>query len=133
MCNAPAYPNRGRGGFVPREEEDFGDGGAYPEIHVAQYPLGMGRKDKVRHTHERRALESPVFRCIQEGAGGKGSKAVALRVGADGKVDFGAIVKQGKNRDMVVYSRYEDMIQKVKHAHTRRAQCLSAPPCFQWP
>jgi len=93
VCNAPAYPNRGSGGFVPREEEDFGDGGAYPEIHVAQYPLGMGRKDK-------------------DGAGGKGSKAVALRVGADGKVDFGAIVKQGKNRDMVVYSRYEDMIQK---------------------
>ncbi|KAI3864904.1 hypothetical protein MKW92_048020 [Papaver armeniacum] len=24
--------------------EDFGDGGAFPEIHVAQYPLGMGRK-----------------------------------------------------------------------------------------
>jgi SNW domain-containing protein 1 len=47
MCNAPAYPNRAGSGFIPREEDDFGDGGAYPEIHVAQYPLGLGQKDKV--------------------------------------------------------------------------------------
>lgn len=26
-----------RQGFVPRSIEDFGDGGAFPEIHVAQY------------------------------------------------------------------------------------------------
>ena len=25
------------------EWKDFGDGGAFPEIHVAQYPLGMGK------------------------------------------------------------------------------------------
>ncbi|KAG8867375.1 mRNA splicing protein [Serendipita sp. 405] len=24
--------------------DDFGDGGAFPECHVAQYPLGMGKK-----------------------------------------------------------------------------------------
>lgn len=35
-----------RQGFIPRVREDFGDGGAFPEIHVAQYPLDMGRKDK---------------------------------------------------------------------------------------
>jgi len=34
-----------RQGFVPRKPEDFGDGGAFPDTHVAQYPLGMGRKD----------------------------------------------------------------------------------------
>ncbi len=38
----PSYGNRQ--GFVPRTVEDFGDGGAFPEIHVAQYPLDMGRK-----------------------------------------------------------------------------------------
>ncbi len=31
---------------MPRTKEDFGDGGAFPEIHVAQYPLDMGRADK---------------------------------------------------------------------------------------
>lgn len=33
-----------RHGFVPRATEDFGDGGAFPEVHVAQYPLDMGKK-----------------------------------------------------------------------------------------
>ena len=26
--------------------QDFGDGGAFPEIHVAQYPMNMGKKKK---------------------------------------------------------------------------------------
>ena len=37
----PAYPNRL--GWVPRVLSDHGDGGAYPEIHVLQYPLNMGK------------------------------------------------------------------------------------------
>ena len=37
----PAYG--ARAGFIPRSNEDFGEGGAYPEVHVAQYPLNMGR------------------------------------------------------------------------------------------
>uniref|UniRef100_A0A674AMW5 SNW domain-containing protein 1 n=1 Tax=Salmo trutta TaxID=8032 RepID=A0A674AMW5_SALTR len=32
--------------WVPRSLEDFGDGVAFPEIHVAQFPLEMGRKKK---------------------------------------------------------------------------------------
>lgn len=35
---APPYGQRK--GWVPRTEADFGDGGAFPEIAVAQYPLG---------------------------------------------------------------------------------------------
>lgn len=35
---APPYGQRK--GWVPRTEADFGDGGAFPEITVAQYPLG---------------------------------------------------------------------------------------------
>ncbi|CAB1339859.1 unnamed protein product [Coregonus sp. 'balchen'] len=35
-----------RKSWVPRSLEDFGDGGAFPEIHVAQFPLEMGRKKK---------------------------------------------------------------------------------------
>ena len=33
-------PYGARSGFVPRTINDFGDGGAFPEIHVAQFPLG---------------------------------------------------------------------------------------------
>ena len=34
-----APPYGGRRGWIPRTEEDYGDGGAFPEIPVAQYPL----------------------------------------------------------------------------------------------
>jgi hypothetical protein len=38
----PEPPGYGqRNGFVPRSNEDFGDGGAFPEIHVAQYEFSV--------------------------------------------------------------------------------------------
>lgn len=37
----PPYGQRQN--FVPRAQEDYGDGGAFPEIHVAQFPLEIGR------------------------------------------------------------------------------------------
>lgn len=43
--NVPAYLHRQ--GFVPRSQDDFGDGGAFPEVHIAQYPLHMGEPGKV--------------------------------------------------------------------------------------
>merc|ERR1719247_3989243 len=43
-ANAP--PQGKRKGWIPRSQADFGGGGAFPEIHVAQYPLDMGRKGK---------------------------------------------------------------------------------------
>lgn len=38
--NIPAYPNRK--GYLPVDVSDFADGGAYPELHIVQYPLNMG-------------------------------------------------------------------------------------------
>ena len=38
----PKYPHRAGGKFIPLEPGDYEDGGAYPEIHVVQYPLRMG-------------------------------------------------------------------------------------------
>ncbi|CAD7693333.1 unnamed protein product [Nyctereutes procyonoides] len=35
-----------RKGWIPRLLEDFGNGSAFPESHVAQYPMDMGRKKK---------------------------------------------------------------------------------------
>ena len=57
-----------RKGFIPRVAADFGDGGAFPEIHVAQYPMDMGRPDP-------------------RGSGsGKKSNAIAVQLDAEGKV-----------------------------------------------
>lgn len=38
---APPYGQRKS--WIPRTEADFGDGGAFPEITVVQYPLGKRR------------------------------------------------------------------------------------------
>ncbi|KAG4301248.1 hypothetical protein PCK1_002558 [Pneumocystis canis] len=40
--NIPPYGHRK--GWIPKRIEDFEDGGAFPEILIAQYPLQMGQK-----------------------------------------------------------------------------------------
>lgn len=91
----PRYPLRVKQQFVPRRNEDFGDGGAYPELHIAQFPLGMGKK------------------------GGNGSSAknsggtLALQVrGEDGKVAYDAIVTQQHRDKTKVYTKFSDIVEK---------------------
>jgi SNW domain-containing protein 1 len=50
----PPYGHRH--GYIPRNVDDYGDGGAFPEIHIAQYPLEIGR----RKTEKSNALAVPV-------------------------------------------------------------------------
>lgn len=42
--SVPAYGERNN--WIPRNESDFCGGGAYPEIRVAQYPLGLGQQNQ---------------------------------------------------------------------------------------
>ena len=67
----PAPPYLSRNGWVPRKPSDFCDGGAYPECHVAQYPLDCGRK-------------------AADGSAKAG--IVAVTVAEDGSVDYDALV-----------------------------------------
>ncbi|KLU90058.1 pre-mRNA-processing protein 45, partial [Magnaporthiopsis poae ATCC 64411] len=67
----PPYGQRSSG-WRPRSQEDYGDGGAFPEVPVAQYPLEMGRK-----------------------SGSGKSNALAVQVDADGKVKYDVIARQG--------------------------------------
>jgi hypothetical protein len=85
---APPYLRRA--GFVPRKAEDYGDGGAFPEVHVAQYPLDMGRDGVAR-----------------------GGKTLAISVGADGEVSYDALLRQGSNRDKTIYSDHKALVPKV--------------------
>ncbi|KAJ7384688.1 SNW domain-containing protein 1 [Desmophyllum pertusum] len=75
-----------RHGWIPRKLEDFGDGGAFPEIHVAQYPLDMGRKKKPASS----------------------TNALPVQLDSQGRVKYDALVKQGKNK--VVHSRFQDLV-----------------------
>jgi SNW domain-containing protein 1 len=75
-----------RTGWRPRAQEDYGDGGAFPEIPVAQYPLDMGRKSTSR------------------------SNALAVQVDAEGKVKYDAIARQGHSDKRIVHTSFKDLI-----------------------
>jgi SNW domain-containing protein 1 len=79
-------PYGSRSGWRPRGQEDFGDGGAFPEIPVAQYPLDMGRKSQSNST------------------------ALAVQVDAEGKVKYDAIARQGHNDQRIVHASFKDLI-----------------------
>lgn len=75
-----------RTGWRPRSQEDFGDGGAFPEIPVAQYPLDMGKK------------------------GASTSNALAVQVNAEGKVQYDAIARQGHSEGRIIHTSFKDLI-----------------------
>ncbi|XP_052743008.1 puff-specific protein Bx42 [Bicyclus anynana] len=85
QTSVPPYGQRK--GWVPRAEEDFADGGAFPEIHVAQYPLGMGARGK----------EST-------------SNALAVQLDESGRVKYSAIARQGHSADKIIYSKLTDLL-----------------------
>jgi SNW domain-containing protein 1 len=75
-----------RSGWRPRSAEDYGDGGAFPEIPVAQYPLDMGRKST------------------------SNSNALAVQVDAEGRVKYDAIARQGHSDKRIVHASFKDLI-----------------------
>ncbi|KAA8534914.1 hypothetical protein F0562_029870 [Nyssa sinensis] len=87
----PVPPYLKRDGFRPSKLEDFGDGGAFPEIHYAQYPLDMGRKKDVA----------------------RGQKTLPVTVDEHGNVRYDAIVKQNENASKIVYSQHSDLVPKI--------------------
>ncbi|KAL1983628.1 hypothetical protein VTN96DRAFT_10127 [Rasamsonia emersonii] len=76
-----------RKGWRPRAPEDFGDGGAFPEILVAQYPLDMGRKGTSTT-----------------------SNAIPVQVDAEGKVKYDAIARRGHSENRIVHASFKDLI-----------------------
>ncbi|GAB7342932.1 hypothetical protein MBLNU457_g1040t1 [Dothideomycetes sp. NU457] len=83
-----------RTGWRPRAAEDFGDGGAFPEIPVAQYPLDMGKK----------------------GSSGS-SNALALQVDNEGKVKYDAIARRGHAENRIVHTSFKDLIPLRQQAN----------------
>mmetsp|Transcript_7551 Transcript_7551/g.10734 ORF Transcript_7551/g.10734 Transcript_7551/m.10734 type:complete len:602 (+) Transcript_7551:63-1868(+) len=79
--------------FVPRSIQDFGDGGAFPEIHVAQYPRHMG------NPHVKKKSKGGVM-----------SQAIVnVDIDDKGEVSYDAIVKNGTNSDKIVYTKLSDV------------------------
>ena len=84
----PPYGNRT--GWRPRAAEDFGDGGAFPEILVAQYPLDMGRKGLTSSTSK--------------------SNTLTVQVDAEGKVKYDEIARRGHGDNRTVHASFKDLI-----------------------
>lgn len=89
-ASKPRIPAQGaRKGWIPRSQADFGGGGAFPEIHVAQYPLDMGRKGKKPQ-----------------------QQTLALTTDATGKVRHDAIASVGQRDGKVVHSSTDAIREK---------------------
>jgi SNW domain-containing protein 1 len=90
--SVPVYGSEARRTYVPVTDDDLGDGGALPEVHTPQYPLGMGRKD-----HQRRLNSTAV---------------VQLQSDATGNAKYDAILRQEVRSDVVVYASPADLVPK---------------------
>jgi SNW domain-containing protein 1 len=80
----PPYGQREK--WRPRAQDDYGDGGSFPECLVAQYPLDMGRKST------------------------SSSNALAIQVNSEGKVKYDAIARRGHSDSRIVQSSFKDLI-----------------------
>lgn len=76
-------------------------GGAFPECHVAQYPLDMGRPDKRGGAG------------AGGGAGGRSSQTLALTLNAEGDINYDALVRQGENRNKIVATGHKAIVPKL--------------------
>lgn len=83
----PCYGSRN--GFTPQTVEDYGDGGAFPEIHTLQYPLDMGRKEKIMK-----------------------QKVAPVQVDDKGNIKYDTVIRQHMRKDQHVYSSYRDLLPK---------------------
>jgi SNW domain-containing protein 1 len=81
----PPYGHRKE--WIPRTIEDFGDGGAFPEIHIVQYPLNMG-KDPAQD-----------------------SKTVPITLDSQGRIKYDALINPSGKRN--VQARHDDLQIKL--------------------
>lgn len=109
-----------RQGWVPKSQEDFGDGGAYPEIHVPQFPLGMeGRKSgKTKSNQMALSISAEGQIAFESVLGGQGSRArdaipLAQR---EGKLEFEA---PGEEEEDKAESRTKKALQRILEEKTR--------------
>jgi len=95
VSGAPPYGQRS--GWIPRTLDDFGDGGAFPEIHVAQYPLELGKAKTV--------IYIGVYELTK-----KSSNALQMQVDAQGRIQYDAIVRQGHDGNRIIHTSIKDLI-----------------------
>lgn len=81
----PSYTERQRGGWKPVTDEDFNDGGAFPEVHAPQFPYGIGDKKS-------------------------SSSIIPLNIDASGQINYQAVL--GIHNKKAVYSTALDLKER---------------------
>ena len=91
----PVYGSHARKFYRPKQVQDYGDGGSFPEIHIPQYPLNMGRKDGNDNINT--------------------SNLVSIDVDASGNMNYDTIVTRDANKrqTMAVKSKLADLKEKA--------------------
>ena len=84
-AGVPPYGKRGGGRFQP---DDFADGGAYPEVHQAQYPPGFGPKGATK------------------------SGGVQVTMNASGETNYDAIVTAGRDPTRTTHTGHGELVAK---------------------
>jgi SNW domain-containing protein 1 len=80
--------------------DDYGDGGSFPEISIAQYPLEVGRKKSVM------AFQWEI--CTN--AAKTTSNALQVQVDERGNIQYNAIVRQGHNANRIIHTSMKDLV-----------------------
>ncbi|XP_055844207.1 puff-specific protein Bx42 isoform X2 [Episyrphus balteatus] len=89
MSVPPRYTERQN--WIPRTEADYNDGGAYPEIHVAQYPLDLGLNNQLQ----------------------KKDNTLGFQLDENGKTDYDVIAKHDHAPNKIVYSNISQLLPDV--------------------
>ncbi|OLY77633.1 Pre-mRNA-processing protein 45 [Smittium mucronatum] len=93
-----------RSGWTPKTQEDFGDGGAYPEILIGQYPLRMGLKKQ------------------------KKGQVLSKQVDSDGNVRYDAIARYGHGEDRVIQTDFKELIPLAQRIGTAGEKLIQDRP-----
>lgn len=89
--------------FVPRKLTDFDDGGAFPEILVAQYPRHMGNPHM---NHKKMSVEV--------GMASMSTNILNVEINEKGQVNYDAVVTGGTNTGNKVYTKHSDIVPLSK-------------------
>merc|ERR1719215_320035 len=102
--------------FIPRKVEDFDDGGAFPEIPVAQYPRHMGNPHKTNVTSS------------TSGTVSVSNKLINVQIDeSTGKVNYDAVVTGGTNSGKKVYTKHNDIVPLSKNGEMPSADAIALP------
>lgn len=109
--------------FLPRTVADFDDGGAFPEIPMAQYPRHMGNPHRaLTSTSSSTSIHNPTAGSVSVNA-----HLLNVQINENGKVSYDAVVTGGTNADKKVYTKHSDIVPLSKNGDMPKVEHVALP------